>query len=112
MITYIFIFLAAFINGMLDTMCFNEYNSLFTNWGTFWSPWKSATTRKKIFGTTLDGFHLVKYFMIFFIAISPIFYTNVLPKLHIFGRPINLDVLGLMIVWGIGFELSRKIFKK
>jgi len=112
MITYLFIFLASFCNGMCDTMVFNSLNSVFTEWGDFWNPWKSATTRKKIFGTTIDGFHIVKFIMILFIAISPIFYVKVLPIYHIFGIPLYLDIAALFIVWGVGFELSRKIFKK
>lgn len=98
MITYILIFLAAFINGMLDTMCFNEYNSLFQHWGTFWSPWKSATTRKKILGTTIDGFHLAKYLMIFAIVLAADYG----------GAKWYISFL----VWWVGFELSRKIFKR
>jgi hypothetical protein len=112
MITYLFIFLASFCNAMCDTMCFNEFNSLFTHWGSFWSPWKSATIRKKILGTTLDGFHLFKFIMILFIAIACINYSQVLPKINIFGTRLYLDIPALFIIWGIGFETSRKIFKK
>lgn len=112
MISLLFIFFAAFVNGMLDTMCFNEDNSLFTKWGDWWLPRRAFGKYPKILGTTIDGYHLVKYFMIFFIAISPQFYVNILPKIFIFGKPINIDFIVMMLVWGIGFELSRKIFKK
>jgi hypothetical protein len=98
MITYLLIFFAAFTNGMLDTMCFNEDNSLFTYWGKFWIPRKAKGFYKEILGVTLDGYHLVKYLMIFSIFLAAQFGGA---KWYI-----------SFILWGIGFELSRKIFKK
>lgn len=111
MLTHLFIFLAAFINGMTDTMCFNEDNSLFTYWGNFWLPRRAYGKYPKVLGATMDGFHIFKFVMIVLIVLACINYVPVFGKIDLYLFNLNTDIISLMLLWMFGFELSRKIFK-
>lgn len=105
---HIFLFLAAFVNGITDTLCFNFIQSRFRNLNPkWWNPNVSWQYVPLTLGfVRLDAYHVFKYLMILFLAISvkyylPIFY-NLWEIYYIFE---------LMMIWGVGFEISRKIFK-
>ena len=106
MLGYLFFFLAAFVNGLLDTLCFNENNSILTKYGDWWFPRKAYGKYPKFLGSTMDAYHLFKYLMIFLLALSVKFYSPFFADLWLIYY-----IFEMAIVWGIGFELSRKIFK-
>ena len=105
MLSYLFIFLAAYCNVVIYTFVFRVDRSIFKHIGAEkLNPFLTNATHKKFLGTTIDPFHIVKLVMIGFIALSIAFYKPVLGY---------WDILVLPFMWSFGFELfwSKILYK-
>jgi hypothetical protein len=110
-IGFIFFFLAAIFNGLMDrvgdTVAFNQ--SKFRNGNDhFWNKEVSWKYAKKILGWKLDAWHIAKSLMVISLVGASISYRiygpflSYLPDFLIFGS-----------LWNIGFNISYHIiFKK
>jgi len=116
MITITFITLAAFFNGLMDTLLFRYETSIFSKYpklrqffDTFYSyknKYKNKDIRqgKKFFGSTTflvwltDGWHLFKCSMLLCFAIAIVYYKPLTNPL--------LDVFMFYVWFGVVFEFN------
>lgn len=98
MLSFIFIFLAAVCNAVMDTFIFRVDRSVFRKIGVEkLSPIYTWQTYGNFLGIVrLDPYHIVKFGMIGFIILAAYFYK---PILGVYDLPI------LAACWFVGFEL-------
>jgi len=97
MLPYLFFFLAAVSNAFMDTFTFRPDRSVFKNMIEKVSPMYTWQTHKNFLGIVrLDPFHIAKYFMMGFFALS----------VYFGGTKLGLwDLLIYPMCWHIGFTL-------
>jgi hypothetical protein len=120
-LSYLFLLLAGFSNGLMDLIAYRYYLSIF-NKSKFFNPnvswrnkWKNGNPEygeRFLFSSTIfvfltDGWHLVKWFMIKFILLSVIFHKGQDSLLN------YLMEVPFLFMYYVGFWLSyeSKMFK-
>lgn len=103
----LFFGLAAFLNAAMDVIIFHFKSSIFRNYPeNQWNPMVSWLVKKPVLGIVrLDGWHVIKYFMVASFAAGVYFaYVNE----PIFGF---WDIPYYVCVWGLFAEMGWRTFK-
>lgn len=96
--SFLFIFIAAICNSMMDNVGHHWYKSIFKRLDVkFFNPNVSWEYAKQIYGYKVDFWHLCKSSMIIFLCLAIIYYKP------LFGGLIDFILMGL--VWNGTFNL-------
>tara|TARA_Y100000361_G_scaffold145150_1_gene153997 strand:- start:10 stop:384 length:375 start_codon:yes stop_codon:yes gene_type:complete len=121
---FIFFFLAAFSEAVMDTLQFHYYRSIFSSLNPiFWNPklsWKNKYTlgnpglgpkfvgSTTIFVFTTDGWHLFKFFRNLFLFLGIFFACLYVSSL----RDAVIMTVSTRVVFGVAFTGFMKILLK
>jgi len=99
--SFVLLAIAAIIKAFLDTIVFRSGKSIFPE---SWSPFKTYTSVPLTLGLIrLDAYHIGMYFFEFAIVGAIYLYKPILSY---------ADIFIFLIIWGLFFEISWRIFYK